>query len=465
MPAVAGEGFDRSFPTGRFSGVVEADDFGFAFPFGNHCRGFVLRGFEFQFCDSQLLAGLRDGDLLFAQRFGRELDDGLLDGNQRRLLLDQLGLFGQFHFLALLLDLLLEFLFVELRCRSQTDRRGDLSWRFDSGDQRLHDLDSQFVAGLSHRRLEFLLEFHRRLALDEVATKFAGAFQPTDAACVRQDHLANDLLVDEVAILILVVSHENFRRLFGTDAELNAAIERDPETVLRRETHVLLLGQIESLAAAVHFADPGHIRIHEVRPRIKRPLLNAAFTFFDQQFVRSFRERPGQVRDDSFEAGGNRHRFMLTLNLEQVRIDRVPPRFEHFRHDPFRLGFIFRSHLREELAVRQIVTGETDFHTQFAGLDLDERLDLPVIVIRVDEVAAGREHFPLNPFVEVVRGDFIQVRQFLTGLPNEHGKLIRPNIDAEHRVGHPGEDQHQEPAGKKQSRHLAGSARRLLGVF
>ena len=193
--------------------------------------------------------------------------------------------------------------------------------------------------------------------------------------------------------------------------------------------------------------------------------MNSAFPFFDQQFVRLFRERPRQVRDDPFEAGRNRHRFVFALNLKEVRIDRIPPRLEHFRNDPFRLGFVFRNHLREKFTIRQIVTGQADSHTKLAGLDLDEWLDLPVKVIRVLEVAAGREHLLLNPFVEFVRRDFVRVLQFLSRLANEHRELIRPDVDAEHRVAHPGKDQHQEPAGKDQSGRDSRFAGVPVGVF
>ena len=97
---------------------------------------------------------------------------------------------------------------------------------------------------VAHRALEVLLELDARVTADEVATRLVRALDAAEAARVRQDDLVDDLVRDRVVVAHVVVSDEDLGRAFGLHPELDDAVQADPESVLRGEAHVLVLGEV-----------------------------------------------------------------------------------------------------------------------------------------------------------------------------------------------------------------------------
>ena len=109
----------------------------------------------------------------------------------------------------------------------------------DLGDQRLNDLDAQGIARGLHRLLKLLLELRARFALDELAAALVGSVKRQKLRALGRMTLL--MISSSIAspFLISLYDHVNFRGLFGLDAKFDDPIQAHPETVLRREAHVL----------------------------------------------------------------------------------------------------------------------------------------------------------------------------------------------------------------------------------
>ena len=144
------------------------------------------------------------------------------------------------------------------------DRLGDLLRRADLGDQRLNDLDPLRLAVLLQLLLKILLELGPRVARDELAARMVGAAEAAERAGVGQHDFLDDFLVDPRAVGVVVrfvIDDVHLGGLVGHHAELDDAVEHDPEAVLRRKAHVAVLREVEPLAAAIDQLDARDVGI------------------------------------------------------------------------------------------------------------------------------------------------------------------------------------------------------------
>ena len=253
----------------------------------------------------------------------------------------------------------------------------------------------------------------------------------------------------------LVVLDEHLGDLFGQDAKLDHAVERDRESVGRQEVHLAFLSQVEPARPAIDLADPGLVGVEVIGPRFERLALNAALAFLDQEDVGVLGHGAGEPGDDAAKARGDGH-GVVQLDRLGIRVIRIASRFEDLAEDPLlaRLG--------QDLRRRHVVSAQGDPDADLVAGHDELRADLPRPEVGVVEVAALGQDSVVGPArlhaLIVVPAILRRRGQFHVGfelepLPaDQHGLLAGSHLDLAGVVnGHDEPEAQQEQARRTQS--------------